>query len=238
MTKSKISQSSVKNKSQEEQKSNSVLGKGRNFDIIAVVGVILAFISVCVAILTCLITISVPEARKFFGLKDDPTSIEVVIPTEIIQPTPTNGACVDVLDVRFTSAPIFSKEGLPESEPVLPSGEYMIIATEYKNLQTQPMSIYWDKVFEVAGQHDTTSRDFTYYVPNWSVTWDYAYDNNLGENCPADLNPGLWNRCYMVFDIDPAIENLYLILYNLQTADGKPFNNSCKTSWKIPLENR
>jgi len=113
----------------------------------------------------------------------------------------------------------------------------MIISTEYKNLQSQPMYLYWNKVFEIAGQHDTSSKDFTYYVPNWSVTWDYAYDNDINENCSENLNPGLWNRCDMVFDIDPSIKNLYLVLYNLQTEDGKPFNNACKTSWKFPSIN-
>jgi len=176
----------------------------------------------------------VPEVRKIIGLKNEPNKIEVLIPTESIPPTPTNGPCVDILDVRFISDPIFSKEALTDYEPIPPSGQYILVATEIKNLQSQGMSFEWDQAFEIAGLHNANNNNYTYYAPNWNVTWNYADENALVENCTSTLNPGIWNSCYMVFDIDPTIDNLYLVLHNLETESGQPFNNACKTSWKIP----
>jgi hypothetical protein len=146
-------------------------------------------------------------------------------------PVRTSSSCIDILDVRFVNAPVFSKEAISGDNP---SGEFLIIHTEYKNLQSQPMTLDWYNCFEIAGQFDTSSKDFLYFLPNYSAAFDYAWDKDLSNNCSRTLNPGLWVDCYMVFDIDPALKNLYLMLYNLHTKDGQPFNNSCNNTWKIP----
>lgn len=131
------------------------------------------------------------------------TQIIPTKPIKTIPPAPTNSTCIDVLDVRFLDAPIFSQEAITDIDP---SGEFMVLHTEYKNLQSQPMTLYWYDCFKVAGQLNTSSKDFQYFLPNNIVAFDYAWEKNSYDNCSETLNPGLWVDCYMVFDINPSLK--------------------------------
>jgi hypothetical protein len=218
-----------------EETKKSIFGKGPGFDkTVAIVTVVLAILSVCIGMAACIIAVSVPEIRHLIGLKDSSPSVEVIIPTEIAQPTATTGPCVDWINVRFVSDPQFFHEPIARLDPTPPGGEYMLLEVEYKNLQSSAISLYWDQVFKIAGQFDTTGTDFTYYAPNQSVSFFYADDHNIVQGCTDNLNPGLWNSCLMVFDIDPALTNLYLVLQD----DYGGFTNSCTTYWKVPIEGR
>ena len=216
---------------QEKQKSNSIFGKGANFDkLVAVISIILVFVSVCIGVFACILTISVPEIRNLLGFKDNTQPIQVVIPTEIAQPTPTLGPCENFIDVQFSAAPQFLQAPMTDWFPDPPSGEYMLLSVEYKNLQSQPIeAFYWDQTLKVAGQFNTTDGDFVYFSAHNLASGAYQ-SNHSGGACPDRLNPGLWNTCYMVFDIDPALKNMFLVIQN----EFGYYANSCTMNWKIP----
>ncbi len=203
--------------------------------VVAIGGIILTVIGLCIAVAACIVSISVPEIRDWLGLKSNSDPVTVVLPTDAIEPTATLGPCSDFMDVRFVNAPQFFQEPISTLENTPPSGEYMVLLVEYMNLQSQPIeAFYWDQTFKVAGQFDTATTDFVYYSPNYLVTSMYTVDHDLVAGCPDDINPGMWYSCYMVFDVDPALKNMFLVIQN----DYGEYQNICTTYWKIPVDGR
>jgi hypothetical protein len=196
--------------------------------LFTVLGLILAVASILVTICACVAAITIPEIRDFIGLGNSSQPISVIFPTAAPTSTPQPQACYDFIDVHILDKPQTSK-GRIASNGGTPNGEFMILHVEYKNLQTQALTDFFQgSGFAIAGQYENSS-DWIFYPADFIMAGYYAFDNNLNE-CPNEANPGLWNECYLVFDIDPTLTNLYLALHS----EYIDYSNACVTSWKLP----
>jgi len=171
------------------------------------------------------VTPSVTEKNRSTLIQETPQELKTV---ELLTPTST---CKDYIDIRFFERPFSSTGKITTTTHIneVPNGIFLVLGIEYTSVQNQPVSLGWSNSLKIAGQID---GKWVYFSPDSDVTYYYGWDkfDSNSINCPYEINPGLWYKCYMVFDINPEITNRYLVLKD----DFGFFEDSCKTNWKLP----